>query len=123
MDSKTILLAEDEEIVSQVITAILERLGYDVIQAKNGVEALEKFQEYKNELSVMILDYNMPKMNGLECIWHIRQSSYIPIILSTGFGDTFTKNDLNEYQVNSLLQKPYTFSTVQEVLQEVGLES
>ncbi|MBU0755173.1 MAG: PAS domain-containing protein, partial [Planctomycetes bacterium] len=64
--SGTILLADDEEIVLNVTRQMLERMGFEVITASNGQEAIERFRENAGKIVSVILDFTMPKMNGEE---------------------------------------------------------
>ena len=63
---KTILWVDDEEIALEVWSLILQKLGYTVLQAGYGYEALEIFEKNKNRVSLVILDMRMPGMNGCE---------------------------------------------------------
>ncbi len=63
---KTILWVDDEEIALEVWSLILQKLGYTVLQARYGYEALEIFEKNKNRVSLVILDMRMPGMNGCE---------------------------------------------------------
>lgn len=81
MDSlKTILVVDDEIDIVEVIKAYLEKEGYKVVTANNGVEALDKFNE---EIDLIILDLMMPKLSGEEVCKKIRLSSSVPIIMLT----------------------------------------
>ena len=61
---KTILWVDDEEIALEVWSQMLEKLGYNVLQARYGIEALEIFKKRKNSISLVILDMRMPGMSG-----------------------------------------------------------
>jgi PAS domain S-box-containing protein len=62
--TETILLAEDEEAVRKLMKLVLEEAGYKVIEAVDGQEAIEKFRENKDNISLLLLDVIMPKING-----------------------------------------------------------
>jgi DNA-binding response OmpR family regulator len=79
MDQITILVADDDINIVEVLTKLLELEGYLVHQAYNGIEALELVQ--KQELQLIILDVMMPKMNGLTAMLKIREKKNIPIII------------------------------------------
>ena len=108
MNSKKILLADDEALVANVAKAMLLHLGYEVIIAGNGKEAIDLFHQYRDELSMIILDYNMPEMDGLDCLSMIRESSSIPAIISTGAGINFPMDEIAEHQAQGILSKPFT---------------
>lgn len=81
MESKTILLAEDEPSIARVVKTYFEHDGYNVYHAANGEEALNLFKEVNFDL--LVLDIMMPKVDGFEVIKVIRASSDVPIIVMT----------------------------------------
>jgi len=78
-----ILLVEDEEIISEALTAYLERAGYTVHLASDGQEAWEFFKEKQAQLSLVVLDLNLPIMDGIQVCRLIRRQSLLPIIMLT----------------------------------------
>jgi len=70
--SETVLVAEDDEVVRQVIAAILSQYGYRVIEASDGEEAVNKFMEHQDSVKLLLLDANMPKKTGREAYDKIR---------------------------------------------------
>lgn len=81
MKSATILVVDDEPQIRRVMRATLTAHGYTIIEARDGHEALEKFASERPEL--VILDMNMPGIDGLEACREIRASSSVPIIMLT----------------------------------------
>ena len=77
-----ILVVDDDMNIREVISEYLIDSGYNVVQCKNGLEALEIVNSNK-ELELIILDVMMPKMDGIECLNKIRQNNNIPIIMLT----------------------------------------
>lgn len=108
-----ILFADDEPIVLQVTTKMLEKLGFDVIPARDGREALQLFQENKNNLSAVVLDITMPHLDGTEVARTIRsECPNLPIFLSTGFSKhTINEKDI-DYPIQGFLTKPYNINTL-----------
>lgn len=81
---KYVLIAEDEASIRDFVVINLRRSGYEVIEASNGEEAINKFDEHSNEIDVVILDIMMPIVDGLEVCKYIRtKSSRIGIIMLT----------------------------------------
>lgn len=76
-----ILVVEDEAKLSEVVKSFLEAEGYQVVQAYNGVDALELFES--EEIHLVILDLMLPKLSGEEVCSHIRSRSDVPIIMVT----------------------------------------
>ena len=81
MEKESILLVEDEINVIQFMKLELEHEGYDVTTARDGEEAMARFQE--KEWSVILLDWMIPKLDGLEVCRRIRKTSDVPIIILT----------------------------------------
>ena len=81
MEKESILIVEDEVNVIQFMQLELEHEGYEVTTAKDGEEAMARFQE--KEWSVILLDWMLPKLDGLEVCRRIRKTSQVPIIILT----------------------------------------
>ncbi|WP_166000541.1 response regulator transcription factor [Bacillus sp. Cs-700] len=81
MEKESILLVEDEVNVIQFMQLELEHEGYEVTTAKDGEEAMARFQQ--KEWSVILLDWMLPKLDGLEVCRRIRKTSQVPIIILT----------------------------------------
>ena len=81
---KYVLIAEDETSIRDFVVINLRRSGYEVIEASNGEEAIRKFNEYINEIDVVILDIMMPVVDGLEVCKYIRtKSNRVGIVMLT----------------------------------------
>ncbi len=128
---EVILIAEDEAVVRSLGVRALSSLGYQVIEAINGADALDKFQrQYRREesISLVITDVMMPGMGGVELASHLREiAPDIPIIYSSGYTDeAITNTDLLE-RGSYFIQKPYSIANlgrkVREVLDASGGES
>jgi DNA-binding response OmpR family regulator len=103
-----ILLVEDDDRVSRLLELQLKREGYSVDIAKDGFDGLLKFNE--NEYDLILLDYMLPKVNGLEVLKKIREKSEIPILMVTAkdvLTDRITGLDLG---ANDYIIKPFEYS-------------
>ena len=78
-----ILVADDEDRMRRLVSDFLKRQGYGVIEARDGIEAIQLFNTIGETLSLIILDVMMPGMDGWEVIRHIRLHSRIPVIMLT----------------------------------------
>ncbi|TDJ54081.1 MAG: hybrid sensor histidine kinase/response regulator [Ignavibacteria bacterium] len=116
---KIILLADDEEMLSDLLAELLESNNYNVIKVSSGKEALRVLTE-EIKVDLLIIDYNMPEMSGLETIEKIRKLNLdVPVILSSGVTDFDTDEIMDKYEINSCVQKPYVFETMLETIQTV----
>ena len=84
-DRITIVLAEDETRIRQLVRDYLRKDGYTVIEAPNGIDALSRFREHP-ETDLVILDVMMPGLTGWEVCQEIRQGSDVPILFLTALG-------------------------------------
>jgi DNA-binding response OmpR family regulator len=104
--SSTILLVDDEESVRKVLTFPLERDGFTVVQAADGEEALERFEEQPVDL--VVLDIMLPKLDGLEVCKRLRATSAVPIIMLTARDDELDKVIGLELGADDYITKPFS---------------
>jgi DNA-binding response OmpR family regulator len=105
-DSATILLVDDEESVQKLLTYPLERDGYRVVQARDGDEALARFDAEKVDL--VVLDVMLPKLDGLEVCKRLRARSTVPIVMLTARDDEFDKVVGLELGADDYITKPFS---------------
>ena len=102
-----VLVADDEDGIREFEAATLKMLGADVIEARNGVEALELYQSHRDSLSLIILDVSMPEMSGVEVYEEIRKTnSKLPIIIISGLGAYEVESQVRTVQNVRFLSKP-----------------
>lgn len=114
MPKKIILLADDEKMVADVTQAMLTQLGYEVIVAEDGNKAVELFKQNRERIGLAIIDYNMPGLDGLECVQAIREISDVPILISSGYGSNTLETILTENQVQGVIQKPFALDDLRK---------
>ena len=84
-NGETILVAEDEQVILRMLQMLLEKHGYKVIATHDGMEALEIYRQKSNEIAALVLDMNMPRMDGETCLRElIKLGCRVPVILATG---------------------------------------
>lgn len=116
--NKIIMLADDEEMLSELLSEMLESTGFYVIKVRSGEEVLKVLTE-ELKIDLLIIDFNMPGMNGLECITELRKLNFnLPIILSSG-SLQFDDNELKKLKVNSKILKPYEFETMLQTIKKL----
>ncbi|MCD4650389.1 MAG: response regulator [Candidatus Cloacimonetes bacterium] len=118
--SAHILFVDDEEMITRMFKRALEKMGYDVKIASNGIEALEFFRLTPDKFDIMITDMTMPKMTGNELALKVLQiRPDFPIILSTGFHDSLTPGFLEETGIKKLLIKPIAPRKMAQEIEEL----
>jgi DNA-binding response OmpR family regulator len=105
-DASTILLVDDEDSIQKLLAYPLEREGYRVLQARDGVEALEQFASERVDL--VVLDIMLPKLDGLEVCKRLRAESEVPIIMLTARDDELDKVLGLELGADDYITKPFS---------------
>jgi DNA-binding response OmpR family regulator len=105
-NAATILLVDDEESVQKLLTYPLEREGYRVVQARDGEEALERFDA--DGVDLIVLDLMLPKVDGLEVCRRVRATSSVPIIMLTARDDEVDKVLGLELGADDYITKPFS---------------
>ena len=120
-EQRTILVADDESHILHVVSLKLRNAGYRVVTARDGAEALEMAQQERPDL--LITDYHMPQLNGLELCRRLKQdpkTTGIPAIMLTARGYELEPSDTEQSGILRMLSKPFSprhlLSTVEEVL-------
>lgn len=117
---KTILLADDEETVRTVGRQMLERMGFAVIGAKDGREAVEIFRAHLPEIDCVVLDLTMPHMDGEEAFREIRRiKEDVRVILSSGYHEQEVTQRFTGKGLAGFIQKPYTMALLRDALKLV----
>ena len=107
MDSLKVLMVDDESRMRKLVSDFLTRKGYQVIEAGDGEEAIDKFYEDKN-ISLVILDVMMPKMNGWDTCRQIRKNSNVPIIMLTAKSDEASELNGFDCGADEYISKPFS---------------
>ena len=107
MEKIKILVVDDESRMRKLVKDFLGREGYQVLEAGDGLEAMETFYAEK-DIALIILDVMMPKMDGWQTCREIRQSSKVPIIMLTARGDE--RDELQGFNlgVDEYISKPFS---------------
>ena len=105
-DSSTILLVDDEDAVQKLLAYPLERDGFNVVQARDGEEALARFAQ--ETVDLVVLDVMLPKLDGLEVCKQLRATSSVPIIMLTARDDELDKVVGLELGADDYLTKPFS---------------
>lgn len=124
LQGKTILLAEDNEINMEIATEFLQMIGLNIIQAWNGLEAVEKFEASKiGSIDVILMDMHMPELDGCEAAKRIRKlkrsdAKTIPILAVTAnaFPEDISATTLAG--MNGHISKPIDFNLLERKIRE-----
>ncbi len=100
-----LLIVEDDQMIREGISEYLSEFGYRVLEAKDGREALDKFNK---DIHLVILDIQIPFINGLEVLKEIRKTSNLPILILTAFSDEDYKIEAFTNLVDGYIEKPFS---------------
>lgn len=118
--SGTILLVDDEEIVREVASEMLAMLGFSVMTAKDGYEAVEVYRDRMDEIRMVMLDLKMPRMGGEEAFGEIRRlNKDALVVLSSGYDEKEFSENVTFEGLAGFLQKPYRMDALSEKLWQV----
>ncbi|MCF2669230.1 MULTISPECIES: response regulator transcription factor [Lachnospiraceae] len=107
MEKIKILVVDDESRMRKLVKDFLEREGYVVLEAGDGMEAMEIFYEEK-DIALVILDVMMPRMDGWQTCREIRQSSQVPIIMLTARAEESDELQGFNLGVDEYISKPFS---------------
>jgi two-component system cell cycle response regulator DivK len=119
MDKQTVLIAEDSSVIQNLTKKILEQQNLKVLTAKNGKEVLALLET--EPVHLILMDINMPQMDGITCVQNIRSSTKeeiknIPVLAITGNARNYTEEEFKDAGINEFLQKPVDFDHLVEVV-------
>ena len=117
---ETILLVDDEEIIISAVSRMMVRLGYTVLTAQSGQEAVDIYKSRQGDIDLVILDVIMPGMNGSETFDRLRAiDPEIDILLSSGFNAEGQAQDILQRGCRGFIQKPFTVGQLSQKLAEM----
>jgi PAS domain S-box-containing protein len=117
--SETILVAEDELALQKLIYTLLSQLGYKVLMASDGEEAIRLYKENRKQIDVILLDLVMPKMGGDEVYSRLHAlDNSAPVILMTGYTTEPGQDESREQNGIRLLRKPYSINELAQKIRE-----
>ncbi len=119
-NGETILLVDDEESVRSTSCSVLENLGYKVIEAADGEEALQIFRANQDIIDLLMTDVVMPRMNGTDLVMHAREiKKDMPAILVTGYDRGHVVNDRFKLARCHVLNKPFDFDDLSQRIRKL----
>ena len=115
----TALLVEDDEMLRETVATTLMRLGFLVLDAKDGTEAVEMFRQHKDAIRFVLCDVIMPHMDGWETLGALRRlAPGIPVILTSGYDEAHVMADDFDEQPQVFLGKPYQLNALRDAIRQ-----
>lgn len=116
----TILLVDDEDMIIDVGHEILKKLGYKVLLARGGKEAIEVYKRYRDKIDVIILDMIMPDIGGGESYDRLKEiNPKVKVLLSSGYSIAGQATKILQRGCNGFIQKPFNINELSKKLREI----
>ncbi len=109
----SLLVADDDDLLRNLVKEVLEEQGYQVYEAADGEEALDIFWEH-SEIALVILDIMMPKLDGMVVLDEIRERSDVPILMLTALGDSSSELSCLKHGASDFVSKPFHYEILVE---------
>jgi PAS domain S-box-containing protein len=112
-----VFVVDDEEVVREVASQYLQILGYEVMVARDGLEAVEIYRNVWRDIDLVLIDMMMPRMAGRECFRELRSiNPEVRAVLSTGFGINSAAQEILDDGMSGFVHKPYGIQQLSEVV-------
>lgn len=113
----TVLLVEDDEEVRKWGCVALVKLGFKVLQARDGIEAVKIFNQYKDKISCLFCDLTMPRMDGWKTITVIRSIKHdLPVVLTSGYDRDSVMAGAHAEWPDFFIDKPYGINKLGNII-------
>jgi CheY-like chemotaxis protein len=120
MGTGTVLLVDDEDMIIDVGQAILEKLGYDVLVAMSGKEAIDIYKKNPGKIDLIILDMIMPDMNGGHTYDRLKTiDPGIKVLLSSGYSINSQATEILDRGCNGFIQKPFNIGELSKRVRDI----
>jgi CheY-like chemotaxis protein len=115
-----VLVADDDEFVRAMLGLALRQAGFRPLVAADGHEAVETFQRHQDEVRVVLLDVNMPGLDGPGALAQVRQiAPQVPCCFMTGYSDRYSAEALLALGATCVMEKPFRLDEVLETLRDL----
>jgi two-component system cell cycle sensor histidine kinase/response regulator CckA len=105
---ETVLVIEDEELLMDSVTQVLEGKGYRVLAARDGAEGLEIYSRHQDDVAVVLMDMGLPKLDGWEVFQKMKAvNPRVKVVLASGYLDPYIKSEMLKAGAKDFIQKPY----------------
>ena len=116
----TVLVVDDEDEMRSVVVLALGRAGFQTLEARDGREALDLFQQHRDQIRLIIMDLTMPTMDGEEACRELKRTgASVPVVLCSGFHETEALRRFDGLGLAGFLQKPFGLGPLVELVQKL----
>lgn len=116
-ESALILIVDDDEVIARMGRDILLHLGYNAEVTLDAIEALRRFRMHRRDYHLLIADYGLPRMNGLQLAERVQSlCPGLPVILMSGYDCAVSPETRDRCGISAILQKPFTIEEVRKAV-------
>jgi len=114
-----VLIVDDEDVVRSTAKLLVESLGYSTLEACDGVQGVQVFEQHQHDIVVVLLDLTMPNMNGADCLDALREMQPdVSVVLSSGYAKDEVIQQLSNAEGVGFIQKPYSRAGLGDILKQ-----
>ncbi len=114
---RMVLIVDDEEICLSITSKMVEKIGLPVMTAHDGIEALEIYQQHSHEIGCVLLDIQMPRMNGIEAFRRMKSiCGDVQVVIASGYLYTANQGQIEPLNPAGYLKKPITYDALSVIL-------
>jgi len=118
-NAETILVVEDEEFLMETLSYELEKNGFSVLRARDGMEAISVYRKHQKEIALVVTDMGLPAMTGIDAFKRLKElDPFIKVIFMSGFFEPEIKTELQTAGALGFIQKPYKLGDVLRKIRE-----
>ena len=118
--SETVLFVDDEDMIIEIAEELFEQLGYKVLIARSGKEAIKTYQENKDNIDIVLLDMIMPDMSGSDTYDRMKDiDPKVKVLLSSGYSINGQATEIMDRGCNGFIQKPFKMKELSRKLREI----
>jgi len=116
----SVLIVDDESLIREVASAMLKDIGFDIIEAADGEEAVALYCQHQSIIRAVLLDMTMPKMDGKTCFTELKKiNPDVRVLLSSGYSEQDINKLFAEHTPAGFIQKPYMPKALQQKMEEI----
>lgn len=116
----TALVADDEEAIRGITSALLKRFGFRVILAADGLETVDLYTENAGDITLLLMDLNMPRLNGIEAVLRIRHiNPTVPVLFMSGYSREQVMERFGKHPYTDFIRKPFQGSELKACIRRV----
>jgi two-component system, cell cycle sensor histidine kinase and response regulator CckA len=120
MGSETVLFVDDEDMIIEITEEMLKRLGYKVLTARSGKEAIKTYEEDSERIDIVVLDMIMPDMGGGDTYDGLKMlNPKVKVLLSSGYSIDGQATEILDRGCNGFIQKPFKMKKFSEKLRNI----